>query len=565
MDHVTFLEMPQRRDLRRPGSAVAAIVTALWTLGLAALISDPARFVGLYSLLSLATLVMIVVRLFRIGRSSPMLRLSVWWMVACILAIYVTTITEFLGFYVAGVPVVCAGIWLALVSPATSVVLTLLFCGFSGSIKEYTPFPVGVFLDVFLIGLWVAAALRFGLGHRKRRVLMLPATWLTGALVLISFLQLVASPSSQQPLFSFRSVTWYIMALLIVAYTEWTPEARLRMQKGFVLVCLAVGGYATLRLGIGPSAKEQAYAAAAGGYGKIDGTSRLIGSLETGENLGIFCCATIPLLFALVTALPGRWRVFSLAGAMLMTIALFGTSVRNDVLGVIAGMAVVMLGVALMRALPPWRVAVAIAISVAAVGLGIGGFLYTTNNSPEKRDRYARILKPKTDESIQLRRFKWSNAIREIETKPLGHGFGSGGDVFQRSGRYQSIETKNIDNSYLFMAFQQGWGVMCLFIVMLLLIFVTLFIRGVSSSRRPAGATAIGAAGGLLAFSVSMMGGEVVQTTTALVVWIVVGMGLSWFTSPADPDDDPEEPAVPESPPREVLPPRQLAAAGHSI
>jgi hypothetical protein len=163
------------------------------------------------------------------------------------------------------------------------------------------------------------------------------------------------------------------------------------------------------------------------------------------------------------------------------------------------------------------------------VGGGLA-FSEVVGTSSDSTQRYKNILKPKRDRSWQERLTKWGTAMEDIDKAPLGHGIGTGG-VQSRHQRFVTAAALDIDNSYLKVAYEQGFAVMIFFIITLFVLLFGLMRRTVWTRAGPPMA-AVGACGSFAAFIIVLVTALFIEVLPALTAWIILGLGMAQFASP---------------------------------
>jgi len=129
--------------------------------------------------------------------------------------------------------------------------------------------------------------------------------------------------------------------------------------------------------------------------------------------------------------------------------------------------------------------------------------------------------------------------------KALGSGLGTAGGAAVRDGRDRTIGITNFDSSYLKIAIAQGFAVMVMFILACLLLVIGLAYRGIRTPDRVKAALAIGGVGGFIAFMVLCYAGLYIEGLTAVVPWLLAGLGATAFGR-SEADSESASPPVPE-------------------
>ncbi|MDQ3728731.1 MAG: hypothetical protein M3355_03990, partial [Actinomycetota bacterium] len=178
-----------------------------------------------------------------------------------------------------------------------------------------------------------------------------------------------------------------------------------------------------------------------------------------------------------------------------------------------------------------------------AIGLaGVGGYSVVIADSEADSDRFSRILNPSEDEAFQDRLIRWEEALDVIDREPFGHGLGTQGLVGQNINENGRVGPFNLDSAYLKVGIQQGYLVMGLFVLSLLVLLGGLVHGSLTTMDRWRCALAIGACGTLVAQMIFFFSGIYSEGVTALSAWILIGIGAAQFTSL---DSTAREPSAP--------------------
>ncbi len=413
--------------------------------------------------------------------------------------------------------------------PAAGLTGVFLAAGTFGSLSAFTPLSGQQLGDLLMAGLWLAAIWGWTMSGRRRPAWLWPGVALLVAYVLLTAGEILTAQSTSTGLQSFRASAWYMAAALLIAYAPWSDAARARMLRSIMFALALVGGYATLRWAIGPAPQERAQAQQLLNN-FLGGKLRPVGSFTSTKELASWMAMTIPFAAGMAVAGRGRTRLIAVAALGLSTLAMFAADVRAGPTAAVPGVIVVLVLYQLSQAFRGIR-GPTLAIAVGAtVLLGGGAFALTLGSNPDTGRRYQAILNPASDSSYQARLVKWRTAIRDIDTAPLGHGLGTTGRVEQRYGRFANIGSVDVDNSYLKIAFEQGFFVMGLFAAALLLLLIGLARRAVVTLEPARAGPALAACGTLVAMIVVFFVGNYVEGLPALGAWVLVGLGLSQFT-----------------------------------
>jgi hypothetical protein len=173
-------------------------------------------------------------------------------------------------------------------------------------------------------------------------------------------------------------------------------------------------------------------------------------------------------------------------------------------------------------------------VAVALIA-GLASYSAVVAGDSARAQRFANILTPDRDPAYQARLVKWHSAVAALRGKPFGNGLGTAGRVQRRSGRFVTIASINVDNSYLKMAWEQGYAVLALYAAGLILLAGGLARRALFTTDRTRAGIAIGAAGTLGAYVVVLFAGTYDEGLTALAAWLIVGLGVAQFVRRGEP------------------------------
>jgi len=426
------------------------------------------------------------------------------------------------------IPGVAVTTLLALRMPVAAMAAIAATAAFSGALGTNYEVPVETLNWFFVIGLIAATILSHALATRYQRFSLWPGLALLGGFVVLALSQIPFAESTEIGLRAFLAGPLYILIAFTVAYALWREETRWRVMQALIVISLLAGLYALYRQAVGPSAAEAAVARRSAGVG---GELALFGSLPNRLQLGTWCAIAAPALLTLALATRGRWRLLSTIAFALTVVALLGSQVRTALLAALAGIALALILFQRTRSFGRVRMGAAL---VALVGLLIAGgigYAVTVADSPDKTERFERILSPGSDFSFQRRMDKWDQALDEINAAPFGQGLGTAGSTQRRYSRYQRLDNFYIDNSYLEIGVQLGYPGLLLLVLGALLLLLTLARRSVFTSDPRAAALGVGASGALLAWLVEMMTGGTYEAWGALLLWILLGLGIGSLMS----------------------------------
>jgi O-antigen ligase len=290
-----------------------------------------------------------------------------------------------------------------------------------------------------------------------------------------------------------------------------------------------IGAYAALRWFIGPAAAERNLAIVVdGSFNFVEGHFRDVGSFNAGHQLGFWTGATGPFCLAAALGWRGRWRLVAAAAFLLVTFAVLASEVRGGLIGLVIGVAIVLVLFQVARSVPGLRLGRSVAIAAMSVAV-IGGALIATVGSTGRLDRYTNIFHPSQDPAYVSRTTKGGEALRAIEEQPWGHGLGTASQNESLRGPYLSIASKSVDNSFLKVGFEQGIPVLLLFVGALGFLLLRLSVSSVRTRDAEAAAMGIGAAGALASSVAIFYTGIYFEDLIALGPWIMVGLGAAFL------------------------------------
>jgi hypothetical protein len=440
------------------------------------------------------------------------------------------------GPIVAGVPY--GLIALALIArrwPATTIITAFTLDSAYGSIKAFLGLPANGVATALIGGMLVACIAGAVLGRRESAIVVWPAAVVAGVYLLLTVVMFAFSPALDPAFKVLRTTGLYMVAFLVIAYGPWRPITHERIKQAVVLVALLVGAYATLRWAIGAAPKEKALVTSTTFNQVTVGTDKVQGSFPSGVELGVWTTIVIPFLLATLLTARGWIRLVALGALPVCLIGLLGSGLRAGVPAALAGAAIVLVTYGLARGMGPARVAAVVAAILALVAGGVALFPTVIGHDPASVQRYQNLLSPSNDPSVQGRLDKWRQALIDIRGHPFGHGLGTIGPE-GLGQRFQTNTNQFIDNSYLRVAYEQGFAGMALFAGALLLLLAGLLRRGIWIRDRARAGPAIAAAGTLVAFMLIMVADVITTAPVSLSAWVIVGLGVAPFARlPAPP------------------------------
>lgn len=512
---------------RRPADLVAVALAAFYVAVLVSFLGGGPVFRYFFYVLPLP-LVAPFLLVLRRGTLPPLqaqAALAAWVALAAYVGAIIIT---FAPTFVYGVPVILAAAVVARRRPALMLTVGLVCTGAFGSLQALASVPAAKLADVVLMGLWLAAAWGWSFGgHLRSR--FLPSLAALALYLLFSAGEIFTADTVNQGLQAFRGSMWYLAVLLLAANAPWPAASRERMLRGVVLVGLLIGGYAILRWAIGPAGAERTLAES-NPNNLLDGDLRPIGSFSTSKELAFWTAIVTPFLFGLGLAWRGRWRVVAMIAAGLCVVGMLAADVRAGPAALVPG---VLITLVLYQASQAFRgrrgPAVLVIVLLGVIG-GAGAFAVTLGGKQDTRARYDNILHPQQDASYQARLVKWRKALDDIGKAPLGHGLGSAGRTQKRYGTYATIGGDDVDNSYLTLAYEQGFVVMVILVGIIVLLGLAMARAAVVDPDPTRAGPLLAACGTLVSMLVIFYVGDYVEGLPALAGWLLVGLGLGQLT-----------------------------------
>ena len=517
-------------DARRRPSDLLALAAAAIYLGLVVR-SVAGLGSGAETKLLLAPLGIAGVLLLRRERLSP---LKAWLLGACVVLFLAQYSAQRIptnnALYVLAFPAVVVATLVCGRRPALALGVVILFTGAYQSLELLAHVPAPKLTDLLLVALWLSAGLRW-VTTPGRTVPLRPALIVVGIYLLLSGFEILLADSTTAAVQSFRAQNWYLAVVLLGAYAPWPPQARGRMLDAAILAALAVGAYAVLRWQIGPSGAERAHAAAIpNNY--LDKDLRPVGSFATAKELAAWTAIFAPFCLGMGLTRRGRWQLVALVAAGVCTVAMLAADVRAGPAAAVPGALVVVVLYQIAAAFRGRRGPAVLLIMLAAGVGAIGAFSLTLGSKPDTAERYSNILHPGRDPSYQARLIKWRTALDDIQDAPLGYGLGTAGRAQVRYGSYQNIGSIEIDNSYLKVAFEQGFVIMIILAAGLVMMLLTLVRGSMTVTERERAGPALAASGALVAMLLLFWIGDYIEGLPALGGWLLVGLALGQLTQP---------------------------------
>jgi hypothetical protein len=397
-----------------------------------------------------------------------------------------------------------------------------------GVIDAFTPIPPSKLADLLLAGLWLGVAWRRIVGGEPFELRLVPGIVLLIAFAVVTLAQVIAAPSFSFGIHTFISTGLYLVTVVLVGASELDEKRLARLAKGIVAIALLVAAYAVLRDIIGPAGKERAIASLQP-FNFKDGKLLLFGSFESRHQLGLWCALIVPFCGGMATVLGGRWRLAALAVIPLCAVAFISSESRAALVAAVIGLAAVLALHSMGRAFPGPRLGAVLAAAVVLIGGGGAAIALSGGNSNATTKKFTVVLHPNDDAAYQARKEKWDEALRDIRKQPMGHGLGTANQLQQQQGRFVTIGSFSIDNSYLRVGYEQGILPALLYIAGLLALTATLIRRAAITPDPARAGPALAAAGAMVAYVVVLYPSNAFDGYTALAAWLLAGVGVAPF------------------------------------
>ena len=386
--------------------------------------------------------------------------------------------------------------------------------------------------SLLLAGLWLGVAWRRIVGGERFAVRLLPGVVLLLGFALITLAQVAAAPSLSFGLHTFVSTGLYLLTVVLVGASELDGDRLATIGKGIVAIALLAAAYAVLRHIIGPAAKERAIASQQP-FNFKDGKLLLFGSFESRHQLGLWCALVVPFCAGMAAVLRGSWRIAALAVIPLCAVALVASESRAALVAAVIGLAVVLALHSMGRAFPGPRLGVVLAAVIVIAGGAAAAIALSGGSSNETTKKFTVVLHPTSDAAYQARVAKWDETLREIRKEPMGHGLGTANQLQQQQGRFVSIGSFSIDNSYLRVGYEQGTLPALIYIAGLLTLTLALIRRAAITPDPARAGPALAAAGAMAAYVVVLYPSNAFDGYAALAAWLLAGVGIAPFLAAA--------------------------------
>jgi hypothetical protein len=266
----------------------------------------------------------------------------------------------------------------------------------------------------------------------------------------------------------------------------------------------------------------------------VGGKIRLIGTLGTGQDHGGWTPIVIPICLAMAVTLEQRWRWISLAAAVSCAIGLVGSQERISLAAVALGALAVIVLHEGSRGFAGRKLGTTGVALLAMVAIGFAAFGITGGSTDKATHSYSALLRPldRSDPSVSARLYKWEVALRDLRPHPFGHGLGTANlQATHFLTSYQSVGQFAVDNGFLNVALEQGFAIMAIFALAVILVAIDLGRNALALRERLPAGIAIGAFGSMVAAFVMLWAVAFQDGPRALPIWIIAGLGLAQFTT----------------------------------
>jgi hypothetical protein len=422
------------------------------------------------------------------------------------------------------VPAIAVSALVARRWPAGSLLVVATFSASYGSLQAYWNFPVEKATALVLAGLWVAslAGLLFR-GSRAVRPSLAMAVF--GTYLLITALQVPLAANRHVAGLGFKDGAWFMLTVLLIAYAGWDRATHERIARAIVAVAAAAGLYALYRVVRGPSFPE--YKQMAGTiFNFANGKLKPGGSFGSAQNMGTWMSAVVPFTFASILTFRGGWRLVAAGATALCVFAAIESQMRAGLVGIVIGLVVVLVLYQTSRGVPS-RSRLGTTLVAAFVGIALITAGLTLTSGPSTHS-YRALLNPTADPSFKARQYKWTQALRDLDTHPFGYGVGTASFAGQTAGGlyFQAGDT-NVDNGFLKIALEQGLVIMGVLVIGLLAIQLALIRGSVRQRDRVSAGIVFGAAGTLASFLIVMVAEDATYSLRSMAAWLITGLGMA--------------------------------------
>lgn len=399
----------------------------------------------------------------------------------------------------------------------------------NGTAEAYLGIRFGPLAELLAIGLALSTVWAVARGHGCRPVGAF-GLLLLGAYLVVTATSILAAESLGVAVDAFRQQFLILLLVPALAFRRWTPDERRRMLRGFVVVALVAGLYAMFRYLTGPSGAEADLLRRTGAQ-TVNGEVGLIGSFLSRQELSGWTGVAIPALVALVPLLQARWRLAVVIAFGTCTAALLASQTRAGLAAALGGTALVIGLVGFARNAGSRAGALIVTIAVV-FALAAGGYGLTVGGDDTRSSRIAGVFNPTEDVTFDARRAKWRETMRALDGKPVGYGLGTAGSVVRERGRFITVDTFNIDNSYLQLAYQQGFAMVALLLAAMAAL-LTALIRAAINGPSGEAPLRLAATGAVLAWLLVLTAGSYVERECTVLAMLLLGLALARSSVPS--------------------------------
>ena len=438
--------------------------------------------------------------------------------------------------------VVALTILLAFWCPEAAFVVALLVLGFEGSIKalltenplttSVSPEAFGAaFIDLALFTAMVAVVIRrrhdlrrateIELDRWEKLVLLAGAAWL-----MLSVVQLALADDLKQGIEGLRLTQSYVLVAAVAALAF--PAGRSRRLTGLLVVMAFIAGYAALRVAVGPSDAERAFALSKETVTLYGSVFRAVGSFSSA--IGMVSVLVPVFVFTLTLGLLSSvHRVLCVGIAAAAMVGIIGSYARVALVAVAFGMVVALGFAAYIKrrqgspsagTAGPSRLRL-LGLVAGILALVIGGTVLAAQSSPRLQDRLGGLLQPWEDPSVEMRLETWEDHFQLALDEPLGGGPGTIGSA------EDDPAAKTTDNSYLKILIDQGFLGLGLFLVGVLGILALLCRRTARIQASESRIVSVASLSAFAAFLLMMIAGEFIEQPGKVFAWLMIGLAAS--------------------------------------
>lgn len=408
----------------------------------------------------------------------------------------------------------------------------LVVIGFQLTLTAFLGVPVPGTVDFLLIVIWAASLWLLVSRRGRARLWLWPGVVALAVYPLVSILAIPSAESASLGFESWRLSSWHLLVFVALAIAPWPEGTFRRFARGAVVVFVTVAGYCVLRKLVGSAASELTTARPYVIGLPTAEPVPFFGSFFTAQDMAVWMACAIPLSLSFALAWRGRWRMVAAAAAGLSSFALLAADRRAAFVGAVLGVVIVLAMFAVAaRAFGGRRLGIALLSISAIVVLGSALYTVTIARSPESAERFEGLVEDPTGQTnYQIRLSRWTIAWESAQENPLGVGLGNTGATTARRETTSDEVIRNLDSSYVKIAYEQGFAVLALFLFGLLTLLVSLGWRSVAATEPGTAALAIGACGTFVAGCVLLYTSFFIEGLQAVMAWAIVGLACAQFS-----------------------------------